>query len=155
MDNFYFSLDKNAKKFTQYLTIDWTEAKEADRETTISIVEETIKRYPIIIPLFCSTRVPSGQTSCRFIEFMVNNISESSYPIVRDVVECRCIRYKNGRDYVREEILPLILKETIKKINEGSHKIEHYELLALTLKHSWVAEIKIDLIQNSIDALKY
>ena len=51
--------------------------------------------------------------------------------------------------------MPLILKETIKKINGGHPKIEHYELLALTLKYSWVSDIKIDLIQNSIDALKY
>ena len=48
-----------------------------------------------------------------------------------------------------------MLKETIKKINEGTNKIEHFELLALSLKHSWVADLKIDLIQNSIDSLKY
>lgn len=49
----------------------------------------------------------------------------------------------------------MILKETIKRINDKTSKAEHYELLAVCLKYSTVTEIKIDLIQNSIDAIKY
>lgn len=49
----------------------------------------------------------------------------------------------------------MILKETIKRINADTKQAEHYELLALCLKNSAAADIKIDLIQNSIDAIKY
>ena len=84
MDNYYFSLDKNTKRFIQFLTIDWVEAKNLN--STIQIVKKVIKNYPITIPLLCSTKVTIENNSCRFIEYIVKNISENSFPIVKEIV---------------------------------------------------------------------
>jgi hypothetical protein len=108
MDNYYFSLDKNAKRFIQYLTVDWVESK--GTSSNISILKELISKYPIAIPLLCSTRLTFENSSSRFIELLVREISEESFDLVNKMIECRCIRYRNGRDYVREEIVPIILK---------------------------------------------
>jgi hypothetical protein len=62
----------------------------------------------------------------RFVEVLVDNINVESFSILKFIVECRCIRFKNGRDYIKEEIIPLMLKETIKIINEGSSNINHF-----------------------------
>lgn len=153
MDNYYFSLDKNAKKFVQFLTIDWVESQ--GTSSTISLLRELITKYPISIPLLCSSRVTVGNSSNRFIEIFVRDICEASLSLIKKIVECRCIRYRNGRDYVREEIIPNILKETILKINSSTQQIEHFELLALCLSIFWPSDLKMDLIQNSIEVLKY
>jgi hypothetical protein len=71
------------------------------------------------------------------------------------IIECNCIRYKNGRDYIQEEIIPLVLKAIIKHINEGSKKIEHFELLSLALSKSKSSDIKIDTVQKSIEAINF
>jgi hypothetical protein len=155
MDNYYFALDKNAKRFLQFLTIDWTESKGESLAATIAILQELLERYPIAIPLLCATRITDNNVASRFIEYVARNVTADSYPITRRIIECRCIRYKNGRDYVREELLPLVLKETVKKINEGSQKVEHFQLLALALKHYPVIDLKADLIQTSLEAIKY
>lgn len=154
MDNYYFSLDKNGKRFVQYLTLDWVESKQHSG-ANLAIIKELIQKYPIAIPLLASTRVTIEDVSSRFIELLVRDISPESYPLVKTIVECRSIRYRNGRDYVREEVVPLILKETIKKINEGTTQVEHFELLALSIATVWPTDIKIDIIQNSIEALKF
>ena len=39
MDNYYFALDKNAKRLVQYLTIDWRESKEQQLRATIRILQ--------------------------------------------------------------------------------------------------------------------
>lgn len=47
------------------------------------------------------------------------------------------------------------MKATIKHINEGSKKIEHFELLSLTLSKSKPSDIKIDTVQKSIEAINF
>lgn len=74
---------------------------------------------------------------------------------MKSIIECRCIRFKNGRDYIKEEIIPLILKETIKIINEDKPNVSHFELLASSFKNSRSADIKVDLIQKGIETLNY
>ena len=48
-----------------------------------------------------------------------------------------------------------MLKETIKIVNGGSNKTEHLELLSLSIEHSKCSELKIDLIQKSLETLNY
>lgn len=47
------------------------------------------------------------------------------------------------------------MKQAIKNINEGTEKVEHFQLLASCLKISKAADLKIDLIQNTIEVIKY
>lgn len=50
------------------------------------------------------------KASKRFVEILVDNISEKSFNILSLIISCRAIKYRNGRDYIKEEITPLILK---------------------------------------------
>jgi hypothetical protein len=105
--------------------------------------------------LLCTARVTFNEASSRFIELLVKDITSYSFNLVQEILHCRCIRYRNGKDYIKEEIVPIVLKETLKQINAGSDRLEHFELLALALTISLPVNIKIDLIQSSIEAIKY
>lgn len=48
-----------------------------------------------------------------------------------------------------------MLKETLKQINGGSDRIEHFELLALSVTGLGPSEVKLDLIQSSIELIKH
>lgn len=65
-------------------------------------MQNLISLYPIALPLFCTTRIylPDNTTK-RFIEVLVDNADAATIAILKAVIECRCIRYKNGRDYIK------------------------------------------------------
>lgn len=65
-------------------------------------MQNLITLYPIALPLFCTTRIylPNNSTK-RFIEVLVNHADASTIGILKTIIECRCIRYKNGRDYIK------------------------------------------------------
>jgi hypothetical protein len=115
MDNYYFTLDNNAKRYIQYLVNEWMNLVNSKEEkfasTSLIIMQNMISLYPIALPLFCTTRIYLANNSTkRFTEVLVGNINPSSFAILKSIIECRCIRFKNGRDYIKEEIVPLILK---------------------------------------------
>lgn len=83
-----------------------------------------LSECPIAIPLLSTTRIYlSNNTTKRFIEVLVDSVTKESYDLLKLILECRCIRYKNGRDYVKEELVPLVLKEAIKAVNEDSTNV--------------------------------
>lgn len=72
MDNYYFTLDSNAKRYVQYLVSNWIDLVNNKQERlasiTLSFMKNLIQAYPISLPLFCTTRVhlPNNVTK-RFI----------------------------------------------------------------------------------------
>lgn len=80
MDNYYFTLDNNAKKYVQYLVNDWIRLLNSNEaklsSISLSLMENLITLYPVSLPLFCTTRIYlANNVTKRFIEVLVDNIS--------------------------------------------------------------------------------
>ena len=86
---------------------------------------------------------------------VLGEFSKSS-EILISIVQNRCIRYRNGRDYVQEEIVPMATKEIIRKINKGEGPVEeNYWVLANLYTRINLADFKMDTIQKSIEKLRF
>lgn len=69
---------------------------------------------------------------------------ENFSEIILKVVRCKSVRYKNGRDYVQEEVIPMAMKEIIGNINSGANYCgEKFYVLAKLMERANLAEIKI------------
>lgn len=73
--------------------------------------------------------------------------------ILRLILACNSIRYRNGKDYIVEEVLPMVLKQIIQIINAKKGKAVHYEVLAECLSRCKAIELKADLILKSIEKI--
>lgn len=75
MDNYYFTLDNNSKRFIQFIASNCTSnnASEIDSTTTL-ILKKLTADYPISLPLLSSTRVPYKTVSKKFVEILVDLI---------------------------------------------------------------------------------
>lgn len=61
-------------------------------------------------------------------------------------------------DYIREEINPMILKQLIGIINTSNEPniyVPAFEVLTLCLKNANLPQIKLDIIQKTIQMLNY
>ena len=157
MDNYYFTLDGNAKRYVQYLACHWaslTDQKQTSK-VCLALIRQLIDSYPVAVPLLCTTRVAVNGASKRFVEVLVEHISEESLGILKGVLTCRCIRYKNGKDFISEEVTPLVLKAAVQVVNQGSTRVEHLSLLADSVSHSRCGDLKTDLIQKTLETLNY
>ena len=80
MDNYYFTLDNNGKKYVQFIVNEWYNllANREDKKASVclSLMQNLISLYPIALPIFCTTRIylPNNITK-RFVEVLVENIS--------------------------------------------------------------------------------
>lgn len=103
--------------------------------------------YPISIPLLSSVRIVEGGGSRRFIELLSDLICEDENygNIILKIIQCKSIRYKNGKDYVQEEVIPMAMKEIIRNINsnEGqSFCAQKMFVLAKLFSRANLSEIK-------------
>ena len=68
----------------------------------------------------------------------------------------RCIRYRNGRDYIQEEIVPMAAKEILNRINsEQGASAEDYWVLANLYSRVNLSDFKLDTVQKSIEKVRY
>lgn len=70
MDNYYFNLDSNGKKFVEYAVTEWNEQRKNAGPLLnfyTSLLTELVAEYPITIPLLSSVRLPHGESSKRFV----------------------------------------------------------------------------------------
>lgn len=80
MDNYYFTLDNNSKKYVQFVVNEWfillTNKENTKASVCLSLMKNLISLYPVALPLFCTTRVylPNNVTK-RFVEVLVDNMS--------------------------------------------------------------------------------
>jgi hypothetical protein len=80
MDNYYFTLDNNAKKYVQYLVNEWIRLVNSNEvklaSICLSLMQNLITLYPISLPLFCTTRIYlANNATKRFIEVLVDNVN--------------------------------------------------------------------------------
>jgi hypothetical protein len=81
--------------------------------------------------------------------------------ILSSIISTETIKYRNGRDYVAEEIVSMIAKRLFTLINSGNLAIpnllslEMYETLALSLERFKLTDLKIDTIQKSLLKINY
>lgn len=81
--------------------------------------------------------------------------------ILSSIISTETIKYRNGRDYVVEEIVSMIAKRLLTLINSGNLatpnilSLEMYETLALTLERFKLTDLKIDTIQKSLLKINY
>lgn len=81
---------------------------------------------------------------------------DGSSELLINLTKNKCIRYRNGKDYVQEEIVLMAAKEIITKINSGENvSAEYYWVLANLYNHINLNELKIDTIQKSIEKVRY
>lgn len=107
IDNYYFTLDSNAKKFIEYLVQVWDESRvESSPELPFysKIIKSLVELYPIAIPILCSVRLNDQGGSKRFIELVSSQVcnDENFSEIILKIIKCKSVRYKNGKDYVQE-----------------------------------------------------
>jgi hypothetical protein len=81
--------------------------------------------------------------------------------ILSSIISTETIKYRNGRDYVVEEIVSMIAKRLLTLINSANLatpnilSLEMYETLALTLERFKLTDLKIDTIQKSLLKINY
>lgn len=122
MDNYYFTLDSNAKKFIEYLVGAWNQSrlqKHKDFSFYSKLLVLAIDFYPIVVPLLSSIRLEDEGGSRRFVELLSNSVCRDQVysTIILKIADCKAIRYKNGRDYIQEEVIPMAMKEILRNIN--------------------------------------
>jgi hypothetical protein len=81
MDNFYFTLDNNSKRYIHYLASEWynliNNKQENNALILISFIRNLISQYPIAIPLLSATRIYlSNNTTKRFVEVLVDSLTK-------------------------------------------------------------------------------
>jgi hypothetical protein len=82
----------------------------------------------------------------RFVELLSEIIGQSPVfsEILLKISAIRAIRYKNGKDYIQEEVVPMTIKEIIKNINSGNQLCaEKFYVLAILIRRSNLNDIKL------------
>lgn len=125
IDNYYFTLDSNSKKFIEYLVHTWNQQRLSSGQDFVfynELIKNLIQNYPIAVPLLSSTRVNVEGGTRRFIELLSEIIGQQDVfsEILLNIIRIRAIRYKNGKDYIQEEVVPMAMKEMIRNINENN-----------------------------------
>ena len=65
MDNYYFNLEPNSKKFLEHSCLVWKNASPASNLET-QLIREIIKNYPISVPILASVRLEVESINVRF-----------------------------------------------------------------------------------------
>lgn len=67
------------------------------------------------------------------------------------IAKCKNIRYKNGKDYIQEEVIPMAMKEIIRNINSGQNiSAVKFFVLAKLMSRANLNEFRLETIQKSI-----
>lgn len=79
IDNYYFTLDSNSKKFIEYLVHTWNQQRLSSGQDFVfynELIKNLIQNYPIAVPLLSSTRVNVEGGTRRFIELLSEIIGQ-------------------------------------------------------------------------------
>ena len=129
MDNYYFTLDQNAKRFIQYIVEEWETEKAAENNFYSELILILIEKYPVCVPILSNIRIKPNENDketvqFRFVEYLVNKLNgpqaNSVKKILSSIILTETIKYRNGRDYIIEEIVPMIAKRLLTLINSGN-----------------------------------
>jgi hypothetical protein len=62
MDNYYFTLDGNSKRFIQYLILEWHQSLNGPSNKFYSnLIVNMIQEYPICIPILSNVRISPNE----------------------------------------------------------------------------------------------
>lgn len=81
MDNYYFTLDSNAKRFIQFIVDEWSADDQSTKHSFFScLIKLLIKNHPVGIPILCNIRIKSNENAkeavqFRFAEYLVNKLA--------------------------------------------------------------------------------